>query len=329
MHAEHIPVRPHGPDPGAEGADGRPGEPVGQTSVGQTSVGQTGDGQASDGRAADRRARRRSGGRRAVRRARDVASADLERGGPRGDRPGAGDRAGDLGGDRVSGVGGAVAPDQPGTRWGALLARWRRRSGRVRAVQVVVLVGLLFVGYYLVTLAQVWSTGRADEARPVDAIVVLGAAQYDGRPSPQLAARLDHAVRLWPDGIAPTVIVTGGNQPGDRFTEAEASARYLTDRGIPAASIVLEGSGSTTYESMELVAELLAGEGDRVLIVTDPYHALRSRLIAEELGLSAYVSPTDTSVVTGGESVRRHVQEAAGVAVGRVIGFGRLSRLTD
>jgi uncharacterized SAM-binding protein YcdF (DUF218 family) len=194
-------------------------------------------------------------------------------------------------------------------------------------MQVVALVGLLLIGYYVVTLVQVWSTGRSDQTRATDAIVVLGAAQYDGRPSPQLAARLDHVVELWPDGIAPTVIVTGGNRPGDRFTEAEASAAYLIDRGVPSDAILLEDTGSTTYESMEMVAKLL--EGDRVLIVTDPYHALRSRLIAEELGLTAYVSPTDTSVVRGGQSFRRHVQEAAGVAVGRLIGFGRLTRLTD
>ncbi len=217
--------------------------------------------------------------------------------------------------------------------------RSRRRLRRVRVLIVVAIVGLVLVGYYLVSLAQVWSTGRSDQAQQVDAIVVLGAAQYDGRPSPQLAARLDHVVELWPDGLAPAVIVTGGNRPGDRFTEAEASANYLVDRGIPADAILQEGTGSTTYESMQSVADLLesraagasgsAGSGDRVLIVTDPYHALRSRLIAQELGLTAYVSPTETSVVTGAGSLRRHAQEAAGVAVGRVIGFRRLSVLTD
>ena len=83
------------------------------------------------------------------------------------------------------------------------------------------------LAYGLFSYWQVWSTGRSDEARPVDAIVVMGAAQYDGRPSPQLAARLDHALELWPEGLAPMVVVTGGNQPGDRFTEADASAAYL------------------------------------------------------------------------------------------------------
>jgi len=179
----------------------------------------------------------------------------------------------------------------------------------------------LVLFYSLLSFWQVWSTGRSDQARPVDAIVVLGAAQYDGRPSPQLAARLDQVGELWSQDLAPLVIVTGGNQPGDRFTEAEASANYLTDRGVPEGVIVLEDAGSSTY--------LDERDLESVLIVTDPYHALRSRLIAQELGLVAYVSPTESSVVTGLRSIRREVGEAAGVAVGRIIGFGRLSGLTD
>ena len=191
------------------------------------------------------------------------------------------------------------------------------------------LVGVLAL-YGLISLLQVWSTGRSDQARPVDAIVVLGAAQYDGRPSPQLAARLDQVVELWPEDLAPLVVVTGGNQPGDRFTEAEASASYLIERGVPESAILLEDAGSTTYESLDRVAEILDGRGlDSVLIVTDPYHALRSRLIAQEVGMVAYVSPTETSVVTGASSIKRQLGEAAGVAVGRIIGFERLSGLTD
>ncbi|MBA3289775.1 MAG: YdcF family protein [Acidimicrobiia bacterium] len=188
-----------------------------------------------------------------------------------------------------------------------------------------VLVVLVVLGYYLISLFQVWSTGRSDQARAVDAIVVMGAAQYDGEPSPQLAARLDHVVELWPQRLAPLVVVTGGNQPGDRFTEAEASARYLADRGVPADAILREEVGGTTYESMQGVALLLAERGlDTVLVVTDPYHSLRSRLVAQQAGLTAYVSPTPTSVVTGGRSFARHLQEAAGVAAGRIIGFDRL-----
>ena len=218
---------------------------------------------------------------------------------------------------------GTFAPAAPGRSDRSPARRWSRRF--LRGLLVVVVAMIV---YYLVSLYQVWSVGRADQLEPVDAIVVMGAAQYDGRPSPQLAARLDHVVDLWPQGYAPLVVVTGGNQPGDRFTEASASSAYLVERGVPADAILSEDRGSSSYESLASVAELLRERGlGEIMIVTDPYHALRSREIAEEVGLTARVSSTDTSVVTGSDSFGRHLQEAAGVALGRVIGFDRLSGL--
>ena len=216
----------------------------------------------------------------------------------------------------------------------APMRRGRRRPGRHPqrrrrriSIPVRVVLSLLLAAfvYYGVTLIQVYATGRSDQARSVDAIVVMGAAQYDGRPSPQLAARLDHVVALYNDGLAPLVVVTGGKQPGDRFTESEASRDYLVERGVPADAILMESEGRSTYESMEGVADVLQARGlSRVLVVTDPFHSLRSRMIAEDVGLRAYVSPTPTSVVSGAREVRRHFLEAAGVALGRVIGFDRL-----
>ena len=204
---------------------------------------------------------------------------------------------------------------------------WWRRPGTW--VRIVAGVAVVFLGYYVLTLAQVVQTGRSHGADEADAIVVMGAAQYDGRPSPQLAARLDHVVTLWEDGVAPVVMVTGGKQPGDRFTEAEASAAYLMERGIPEWAIVAESDGATTQESLEGAAPILLDRGlDHVVLVTDPYHSLRSRLIAESLGLDVDVASTPTSVVTGWSSVRRHLEEAGGVAVGRVIGFDRLADIT-
>ncbi len=206
------------------------------------------------------------------------------------------------------------------------LASPPRFVGR-RILRVVLVMMLAGAAYYAVSFWQVWSTGRSDQARNVDAIVVMGAAQYDGRPSPQLAARLDHAVQLFEGGFAPQVVVTGGNQEGDRFTEASASAQYLVDRGVPESVIVQEDAGSTTQESLERARALVSA--DTVLVVTDPYHALRSRLTAEEVGFTAYVSPAPDSVVGGSTGLRREIAEAAGVAVGRIIGFERLSVLTD
>ena len=203
-----------------------------------------------------------------------------------------------------------------------------------RVVGLLMTISLL---YGCVSVAQVWWVGRSDQARSVDAIVVLGVAQYDGRPSPQLQARLDHVLALWQEGLAPLVITTGGNQPGDRFTEAETSANYLIeglidsspDVAVPAESIVQENSGSTTRESLIAVRNIMQDRGlHSVLIITDPYHSLRSRLIAQDLGLVAYISPTRTSPLRGASAVSRHVREALGVALANLIGFANLERLT-
>ena len=201
-----------------------------------------------------------------------------------------------------------------------------------RLARVVGLLVAISSLYGSINLAQVWWVGRSDQATAVDAIVVLGVAQYDGRPSPQLQARLDHALTLLQEGAAPLVITTGGNQPGDRFTEAEASANYLI-KGLgidyQAVEILQENSGSTTRESLIGVRDIMQSRGlHSVLIVTDPYHSLRSRLIAQDLGLVAYVSPTRTSPLQGASAVSRHVREALGVAVAHLIGFSNLERLT-
>ncbi|MBI4934919.1 MAG: YdcF family protein [Actinobacteria bacterium] len=208
-----------------------------------------------------------------------------------------------------------------------IVAAPRRRWVKRVVLGVLAVVALTAV-YYATNLWLVHRTGNSDQARPVDAIVVMGAAQYDGTPSPQLAARLDHVVDLWEQGLAPTVITSGGNQPGDRFTEAEASANYLVDRGVPADAIQ-EVGGTTSYDSLRLARDLLWSQGAQsVLLVSDPFHSLRIRLVAQELGLTAYVSPTRTSPVQGAGRLWHEVKEAAGISVGRIIGFDRLLRIT-
>ena len=209
--------------------------------------------------------------------------------------------------------------------------RIRRQHNVRRALAWFVgLIALLGFGYFTISLFQVWSTGNDDHRAAVDVIVVMGAAQYDGRPSPQLAARLDHAVELFDEEVAPVIFVTGGKQAGDRFTEAEASRRYLIGKGVPETAILAEDAGRTTWESLQNVAGELDNRGlDSVVIVTDPYHSLRSKLVAEELGIEAHTSATRTSPVTGRGAFWHHVKEAGGVAVGRIIGFSRLHRLID
>jgi uncharacterized SAM-binding protein YcdF (DUF218 family) len=198
---------------------------------------------------------------------------------------------------------------------------------RAGTISVLVLAGFV---YLFLNIVQVWSVGRSNDMREVDAIVVMGVAQYDGRPSPQLQARLDHVLTLWSEGVATLVVTTGGNQPGDRFTEARASADYLIAGGIPESAISMEDIGATTLQSLQGVAEILRSRGlTSVEIVTDPYHALRSRLIAQDLGLIAHVSPTENSAVTGGAEKRRMVNEGLGISLAHVIGCRALDRLTN
>jgi uncharacterized SAM-binding protein YcdF (DUF218 family) len=198
---------------------------------------------------------------------------------------------------------------------------------RTGTLSVLVLAGFVYV---CLNIVQVWSVGRSDSRKEVDAIVVMGVAQYDGRPSPQLQARLDHVLTLWKEGVAKLVVTTGGNQPGDRFTEARASADYLIAGGIPESSISMEDIGSTTLQSLQGVADILNSRGlTSVEIVTDPYHALRSRLIAQDLGLTAYVSPAENSAVTGEAEKRRMINEGLGISLAHVIGFRALDQLTN
>ena len=124
----------------------------------------------------------------------------------------------------------------------------------------------------------------------------MGAAQYDGRPTAQYSSRLDHALALWQRGVAPLIVTTGGNQPGDRYTEGGSGAAYLNDRGVDSSSLLAEESGSTTRESLIGVGELLKSRGaSQILIVTEPFHALRSKLIAQDLGLTVSLTSTTTS----------------------------------
>ncbi|MDQ4069228.1 MAG: YdcF family protein [Actinomycetota bacterium] len=182
--------------------------------------------------------------------------------------------------------------------------------------------------YFVVTLVQVWQASRADHARPAEAIVVFGTAQYNGVPSPVLAARLDHAIELYRKGMAPVIVVTGGNQPGDQFTEATASANYLIRRGVPDEDVLREVSGSSSWESLAAVASFLEQRSiDEVLLVSDPFHSLRIRAIAEELGLKGRTSPPRTSPITGLAEVRYLARETVAVAVGRIIGFRREENL--
>jgi uncharacterized SAM-binding protein YcdF (DUF218 family) len=166
----------------------------------------------------------------------------------------------------------------------------------VLCVAVVLGILLAIPGW---TAFQVWRQSRQDEMRPADAIVVLGAAQYDGRPSPVLQARLDHALYLYRQGMAPLLVTTGGKEPGDQFTEAEAGESYLVGRGVASGRVLTEDQGRSSYESLHNVAAIARAHGiHSILLVSDPLHSARIKQMSLDLGFAnAYTSPAGYQVL--------------------------------
>jgi uncharacterized SAM-binding protein YcdF (DUF218 family) len=161
------------------------------------------------------------------------------------------------------------------------------------------LVLLAAITIYTVALVVVLVVSQQDQRRPVDAIVVLGAAQYNGRPSPVLKARLDHAYSLYREDLASRIIVTGGVGRGDTTSEATVGRHYLVTRGVPPAAVVVQAHGRSTEASMTAVADWLGREGlHRVILVSDPFHMFRLRLEARRTELEAYTSPTESSPIS-------------------------------
>jgi uncharacterized SAM-binding protein YcdF (DUF218 family) len=168
----------------------------------------------------------------------------------------------------------------------------------------------------VILVASIYRQARLEQARPAQAIVVLGTAQFNGWPGPVFRARLDHAVALWRAGYAPLLVVTGGNRPGDQFTEAEAGEAYLLDAGVPSEAIVSEHAARDTWQSMQGVAAVLAPLGiDEVILVSDGFHLFRAKLMARDVGLQAWGSPAGGSPIRvgGGGELSYVLREAAAV----------------
>lgn len=202
-----------------------------------------------------------------------------------------------------------------------------------RLLRILIRIGVFLTGalllYVVVTFAQVLHASKQAHQEPAQAIVVLGAAQYDGTPSPVLEGRLEHAIELYEAGVANTIVVTGGKQEGDRFTEAAASYDYLRDHGVPGGRILREEQGSNTWEQLAAATRELQARGmTSAVLVSDDYHSYRLDRIANELGLQAQVSPVDPGLSVGGKA-KAMARETVAVGLGRVIGFRRLVNLDD
>lgn len=185
-----------------------------------------------------------------------------------------------------------------------------RRFAR-RLVVGVLLVGALVVGG---TGFRVWQVARDDDRTPADVVLVLGAAQYGGTPSQILEARLKHAKNLYTEGVAKHILTTGGSQPGDEYTEAEASAIWLEENGVPKNAVVDVPQGNDTLGSLRAAAAAAADHGwHTAVIVSDPWHSLRAREMADDLGLESWTSPTHSGpiVQTRATQVRYILRETA------------------
>jgi uncharacterized SAM-binding protein YcdF (DUF218 family) len=200
----------------------------------------------------------------------------------------------------------------------------------VRSVFVIaVATCVALVAYVVLVATSLMWVGSHHSTTTADAIVVMGAAQYDGVPSPLLASRLQQAFNLWKNKQAPLIAVTGGKRAGDRFTEGATSRRWLTDRGVPAMSIIVEAVGHSTWESIENLVPLLRDADVRsVVVVSSSWHVQRAELSLEELGFTAYASASPDGVLSGSSEKSKLMREIAGVAFGRIIGFGRLFDIT-
>jgi uncharacterized SAM-binding protein YcdF (DUF218 family) len=188
-----------------------------------------------------------------------------------------------------------------------------RNLGRLA---LAALVGTCFVAAWM--SYRIWDAGNRDDQRPADAIVVLGAAQYNGRPSAILRARVEHAIDLYGSGLADWLVVTGGKAQGDRTTEAASARSFAIERGVPESAILVEDQGRTTLESLRGVAAVLRSHGlSSALFVSDRTHMLRVLKIAGDEGITAFGSPTETSPAdaTFGNRLEATIHEIGGLAL--------------
>jgi len=190
----------------------------------------------------------------------------------------------------------------------------------VRVLGAAVLSVLLLIGS---TALAIWWNARQDSRPSSDSIVVLGSAQYNGVPSSIFEARLEHALDLYENGVAPVIVTVGGKETGDQFTEAEAGRDYLAAAGVPDDALLAIQEGADTLESMRAVAAEFDARGwHTAVLVTDPWHAMRAQRMAEDAGIEASSSPTrqGPAVQTRSTQFRYILRETAAYLLYRVTG---------
>lgn len=200
-----------------------------------------------------------------------------------------------------------------------LTLRWSLRI-------LLALIGLVVI-YLGATAVQVWWRSLQSDPTDASAVVVMGAAQYNGVPSPDLRARLNEALSLWDRHDTHLIVLTGGRQPRDTYTEAQAGARYLENAGVPSGDIE-QADGNDSWTNLADAAPILHRRDVKtILMVTDPFHEYRSQGIAAQLGFKSYPAPTEHSPIQGWAQLPYFAKEAVGVGLGRIIGYQHLDPL--
>jgi len=179
----------------------------------------------------------------------------------------------------------------------------------VRAIKwgtLLILLFLIVVGAYCsYVYREIRDYATHDEARAADAIVVLGAAQYNGHPSPVYKARLDHVLELFRKGYARFVITTGGYGPDVNFSEAQVGTQYLVQHGVNPAVIITDQSSGTTSDSISAVSNLMQAKGWKdALVVSDGFHLFRLKRMFQNTGIVAFTSPAPNSPIEASSSQR-------------------------
>ncbi len=183
-----------------------------------------------------------------------------------------------------------------------------------RAVWKVLAAALTALALYVAYLSvRIGLQSLRDEARPSEVIMVLGAAEYHGRPSPVLRARLDHAFDLYQQRLAPRILTTGGAGGDPVFTEGGVGRSYLISRGVPAEAIIVENEGDSTLESTAMAGEIMRRMGlHTVIVVSDGYHIFRVKRMLEFRGLTVYGSPRKELNPSGLREGWNYVRQAVG-----------------
>jgi uncharacterized SAM-binding protein YcdF (DUF218 family) len=182
-----------------------------------------------------------------------------------------------------------------------------RRLRKIIKYSFWIVLGVIAVGalYGWALYRDIRNLAIEDHAHAADAIVILGAAQYNGRPSPVLKARLDHALELYNRGYVHAVITTGGYGPDPNFSEAHVSTEYLMQQGVDAESIITEQGSGTTRDSIRAAVALLQSKGwNSALVVSDGFHMFRVKRMFEDAGVEAYTSPAPDSPIENAPTKR-------------------------